>query len=128
MSEGTRKKMITFNGINGETGDYLTDPLTAEELMERVNRSLWKADHLKDLNNRQFGSQASLRVLPEYGDGSDLKRVGWGIIFPARAAPDRVDKILLALDKLIQLRKEAAGGKFKILPGWSRPPLEGQQA
>jgi hypothetical protein len=114
MGDQAEMGKITFNGINGDTGGYLTDPLTAEELVERVNQALWSQDHLGALKNRKFGTEASFKVLPEYGDGSQVKRVGWGIIFPAGADPDQVDDILEALDGLVQFRKKEAGKYFKI--------------
>ena len=67
MNDQAEKGKITFNGVNGATGGYLTAPMTAEELVEWVNKALWGQDHLDELKNRHFGAEASIKVPPEYG-------------------------------------------------------------
>ena len=128
MGEETFKELITFNGINGATGSYLTDPMPVEDLIEVVKHQTWGEDQWNDLRTRKFGEEASFRVAPQYGDGSELKRVGWGLIFPAGADPAQVDGILSAMDELVQLRQEQSGKRFKIFRGKERILVEKRQA
>jgi hypothetical protein len=106
MNDQTADDLITFNGINGATGGYLTDPVPVETLVQAVKKQKWGDEHFNDLSFRMFGQQSDFKVLPEYGDGSDLKKVGWGIIFPAGADPTQVDKVLEAMEDLIKLRQD----------------------
>jgi phosphatidylserine/phosphatidylglycerophosphate/cardiolipin synthase-like enzyme len=43
----------------------------------------------------------------------DLKQSGWGVVFSAKTAPQEKAGILEALDPLLQLRKQQAGGAYE---------------
>ena len=117
MSDHDLDDFITFNGIDGASGGYLTGPMPVKDLVALVRHKHYDRDHLSDLRGRNLGGDISFRVMPQYGDGSETHKVGWGMIFPAGADPAHVDKILEAMDELVQLRQEQAGNRFKIYRG-----------
>lgn len=117
MSEETFQEEIHFNGIDGATGGYLTPAMPVEQVVELARKATLGEEQLADLSNKQFGQEHEFKVMPEYGDGSEIKKVGWGIIFPAGADPARVDDILKALQPLLDLRQSQAGSRFKIYRG-----------
>jgi hypothetical protein len=117
MSEHDLNDLITFNGINGASGGYLTKPMPVKDLVELVRHKHWDQDHLNDLRGRGLVEDISFRVMPQYGDGSEIHKVGWGMIFPAGADPALVDHILESMDELVQLRREQTGHRFKIFRG-----------
>jgi cell division protein ZapA (FtsZ GTPase activity inhibitor) len=117
MTENDLDEFITFNGINGDSGSYLTEPMPVNVLVDLVRHKHWNRDHLSDLRGRNLGGDISFRVMPQYGDGSEPRKVGWGMIFPAGADPAQVDKILEAMDELVQLRREQTGDRFKVYRG-----------
>jgi hypothetical protein len=117
MIENDLNDLITFNGINGASGGYLTEPMPVEDLVDLVRHKHWDQDHLNDLRGRGMVEDISFRVMPQYGDGSEIHKVGWGMIFPAGANPAQVDHILEAMDELVQLRREQTGYRFKIFRG-----------
>lgn len=117
MSELNDEPLVSFNGINGATGEYLTPPTPVEQVAAAARNLSWRREHLDDLRGRVFDTAQAMSVLPQFGDGSDIQRVGWGVIFPASARPEHVDAILAALEPLIHLRKQAAGKRFRIYQG-----------
>ncbi|MBE0699972.1 MAG: hypothetical protein IH586_23850, partial [Anaerolineaceae bacterium] len=128
MTQDTQDDLIYINGISGETGTYAVNPLSINDLTSAALRQNLSADQWNDIQTRQFHKQDSFQILPQYGDGSDLKKARWGIIFPAAADPGQVDAILLALDRLVSLREKQMGGKARIYRGadgfqWRRPPV-----
>ncbi len=113
-------QLISFNGIDGVTGEYLMQPMTVDALAETARRFTFGKDsaHYDDLEKKfQSTTEVDFKVSSEFGDPADLKNVGWGIIFPAGADPAQVDAILEAMDELVQLRREQAGQRFKIYRG-----------
>lgn len=109
--------LIYLNGISGVTGSYSVPPMTLEDFTAIVKARISSPAHLTDLQARQLQSQASFEIAPMYGDGSNLAKARWGIVFPAGADPARVDAILAALDPLISLRREQTKGEIKIYRG-----------
>ncbi len=130
MTDQNDSNLIYFNGINGETGTYSDEPIAVDVFARTVAaRHGWSPQHWNDLNKREELKQPDFGVLAEHGDGSDIKRVGWGLIFPASADPAQVDAILQALDPLVRLRETQMGRPAKIYRGgdgvrWTQPPGE----
>ncbi len=130
MTDQTDSNLIYFNGINGATGTYAEAPMPIDEFVRAVAAHHgWSPQHWADLQRREFLRESAFRVLPEYGDGSDIKQSGWGLIFPAQADPAQVDAILQALEPLIRLREEQMGHPVKIYRGsdglrWWQPTGE----
>ena len=113
-------QLITFNGIDGVTGDYLTQPMPVDALAETARKFTFGKDsaHYNDLEKKfQSTVEVDFKVSSEFGDPADLKNVGWGMIFPAGADPRQIDAILEAMDELVQLRREQSGQRFKIYRG-----------
>lgn len=117
MTQGAQGELIYLNGIDGEKGTYAFEPLTIEDLKNAAVRQVWSPEHWDDLQVREFNKETHYQVLPQFGEGDDLKRTRWGIIFPAGADPGQVDQILLAVDKLVSLREKQMGRKAKIYRG-----------
>ena len=115
MADQTDSNLIYFNGINGATGAYTDDPMPLEEFVRTVaERHGWSPQHWNDIQQREFLKQPDFGVLAEHGDGSDIRLVGWGLVFPASAEGAQVDAILQALDPLVRLREEQMGRPAKI--------------
>lgn len=100
---------LTFNGVNGATGEYGLPPMTAEEL-SRLLRGEDKPENLAELrfrrqqqDNRHFGVKEGV-------DPKRLDEAGWGVIFAHDADP----AIREALAPLLDLRREQAGDLFKV--------------
>lgn len=112
-------ELIYLNGIDGATGGYLTDSsISVDALSEMAKRHTWGEEEWQGIESRHNEvTGAAFAPMPEYGDGSDLKLAGWGMIFPAGAESRQVDAILEAMDELVQHRKDKAGKRFKIYRG-----------
>ncbi len=98
---------ITFNGIDGTTGEYLMPPLTISELSHLARGETLDAEHLADLQARS-GRSGRLPMRPLEGiDPKNLAETGWGVIFPYGADP----AIRAALKELLDLRRSQASLK-----------------
>lgn len=82
--------MIYFNGIDGETGDYLLAPQTVDDLLAKLTAPRRRS------GRRRLGFQQS----PD-----DLATVGWGVLWPEGVDADR----RRALRPLIEQRSEQMG-------------------
>jgi hypothetical protein len=78
---------LVFNGINAATGDYLTRPMTPEELVQfAAGQPAEPKEHLNEFNER-------VRQLKDHWDVAegidrrDLAQTGWGVIFAHDADP-----------------------------------------
>jgi DNA/RNA endonuclease G (NUC1) len=119
--------MVTFNGINGRTGDYLIPAQTVEQLVvaargEDVTQQLKSELAAK----RREVAEGSFGIRPGH-DASNLQEAGWGIIAPENVSP----AVLEALKPLIDLRKAQAGAKkehyFRQFIGPARTSTSGQR-
>ncbi len=116
VSEG----IVSFNGINGATGGYLTPEMTAadvsgiaqgEKLDEKYRNHL---DELKLLKNYEALGK---KFAPEEGvDPKRIDQTGWGIIF-AFADKDKVAAWKEALKPLLDWRKKQAGALYREFIG-----------
>ncbi len=70
----SRPDLITINGINGDTGTYLTAPLPVEQFVEAARRHTWNAAHWGDLQARVFARQANYGVLPWFQGEEEKNR------------------------------------------------------
>jgi hypothetical protein len=71
-----------FNGVNGETGQYLLEPMTARRLSE-VIRGNKSDENLKELQWRKREEQRKGKTLGLMDDldPRNLAEAGWGIVF-----------------------------------------------
>lgn len=107
---------VWFNGLNGDTGDYLVDPLTPEELSLRVPRHLgqqqdWVEDEKSDLED------PFRKPILDVDRPWDLSETGWGVIF----APGIDRGVKLALEELLEHRRHQVG---TVHPTYYRDDLD----
>ena len=107
---------LTFNGIDGTTGEYLLTLRPAEIA------ALWQGEtvdpqHLQDLRERDRRAKEKVFAPMPGVDTSDLAQAGWAVIFPYDSDP----AIETALTPLIEHRREQASKtdarRFKIFRG-----------
>jgi len=103
--------LLTFNGIQAETGDYLLPPMTAEELAAIAAGEPLDAAHLTDLRWRRRQDSESHFAVKEGVDPKDLAQSGWGVIFARDADP----AIREALAPLLALRRAQAAAQDERL-------------
>ena len=106
------EKKLTFNGINGATGDYGLPPMTGDELAAFI-RGEGKPENLNELRFRHDQDIIAQLGVKEGVDPKKLAEAGWGIIFAHDADP----AIKEALSDLIALRTEQAGAHFRLYEG-----------
>ncbi|WP_437302819.1 C25 family cysteine peptidase [Sorangium sp. So ce388] len=100
---------LHFNGLNGTTGRYLVEPMTAAEIVERVGGGA-PPGNLAELRHKV--QLVSYPVQPG-NDPARLDQAGWAVIFAADASHAVRD----ALEPLLALRREQAGARFKVFEG-----------
>lgn len=110
------EELLYFNGVNGDTGSYDLDPMSAERLFA-VLRGVAEPENLNELKYRnQWETEDHYGVIAGV-DPNDVAESGWGIIFPAEETPKFVPAVKAALQPLLDLRREQAGDLFRIYEG-----------
>jgi hypothetical protein len=103
--------ILTFNGIDGDSGGYLLNPMPAEELGKVARGEKIDPKYVKELDawlkNRREGHYAVV----DWVDPKDLAQSGWGVIFAFGADP----AIREALSELLEHRKRQATQKKEHL-------------
>lgn len=100
--------LLVANGIDGDTGGYLTPMVPLAQIAHALRGELAPGD--RDLRRRQQEDEDHFGVV--YGrNPEDLGSVGWGVVIPPGFDPDMLE----ALDPLIRLREEQADGLFRRL-------------
>jgi hypothetical protein len=106
---------LFLNGIDVETGSYLTPGITTEMVARLARGQSLEGSDLRDVRMRR-----SLDAMTQYqmgvGEGidpNDLSQAGWSIIFPSSLPPKELDAILEALQPLLDLRKAQAKSLYK---------------
>ena len=102
-----------FNGVDAETGGYITPPTTGKSLSQAIysDQDVLITDHMQqsDLRTNLTDDNYSFeRMRERYSDHNDLKQTGWGIIYAAEDS-EHFEEIKKALKALIALRQEQAG-------------------
>src|SRR5262245_7816365 len=94
---------LTFNGIDGATGSYLT-PLTTEQVAALAQGAPIETAHLEELECR-YRRETEEKFGPIEGvDPKDLSSAGWGVVF----AHDAPAALYDALRPLLEHRKTQA--------------------
>lgn len=104
MDEGDTSERLFYNGINGLTGEYLFDPVSADDLSNVAQGREIDQDHLEELQDRASNPAHYCTI-----EGIDQKKVeeaGWGVIFAL--GDERADAIKEALSPLLAHRKKQA--------------------
>ncbi len=110
------EELLYFNGVNGDTGNYDLDPMTAARLFD-VLRGVAEADNIKELAYRvQWETEEHLGVVDGV-DPTKIEEAGWGVIFPADPEGKFVPAIKNALKPLLDLRQSQAGEFFRVYEG-----------
>jgi hypothetical protein len=101
-------------GINGSTGRYLDEPLTAQEVGDAALKQVkqQKSAEVRVLKARAALEEPSMAAAMDV-DVRELREAGWGVIF-ARDADPRVKE---ALQPLLDHRWEEAGDLFRVYDG-----------
>ena len=109
------EELLTFNGIDATSGEYLVEPTTAEEFRQLALGERYDKTHISELSNRDgVRKQPDYAPIPEVEDPSDLSQSGWGVIFPADVAEELVDAIEDALGELLRHREGTAGDRYRV--------------
>lgn len=97
---------LVFNGIDAETGGYLTE-FSLDQLAAIAQGAKLDAVGDAEIRNRAALADKSLEVADGI-DRENLAQTGWGVIFAADADPAIKD----ALKPLLDLRKTQAGNYY----------------
>ena len=107
MSE---QSLLVLNGIDVETGDYLTPTLSVPEVAAALRGPGTPPPGSPDLRRRRQDDEDHFGVV--YGrDPQDLASVGWAVV----SAPAFDPRAREALEPLLRLREEQAGSLFRRL-------------
>ena len=115
------------NGINGDTGEYLTPKVTADDIVKRQfpggaaalleqRKKVLNDEQLSALKNKVDLGKDHLGV-KENVAADKLDQAGWGVIFAQGADP----AIVAALRPLLDHRKREAGTRYRELGPGSDP-------
>src|SRR3954454_2187681 len=99
---------LIFNGIDGETGEYLTPPISLLQTKEILRGARRDKDHLSDLADRKVNQTAKHYGVRVGIDPKKLGEAGWGVLFAKDADPTIYEAISLLLK---HRRKEASAIK-----------------
>jgi len=77
--------LLYFNGVDGESGDYETQPLSLDALAKVAQGEKLDPEDLKDLKAKHEAKTSGLEnfAAKEGVDVKDLASTGWGVIFAA---------------------------------------------
>ena len=103
--------LLHFNGINGATGGYELQPMTAEIMAKVVAGEVLDEGELIELEKRM----SDHLLVREGVDPKDLAQSGWGVIF---AKDDgQVPALQDALGELLTHRQSQAGERYREYTG-----------
>lgn len=110
MTDDRASDVLVINGIDVDTGEYLTPATTVAALAGALRADPVVGTGTSDLRRRRQQDEDHFGVV--YGrDPQDLASVGWGIVVPPEPDP----AVLEALEPLLRRREEEAGGLFQRL-------------
>ncbi|MBN2392954.1 MAG: hypothetical protein JXR84_19645 [Anaerolineae bacterium] len=100
---------VSFNGINGATGEYLFDPLTPQQISQVVQGEKLDDYHVKELKLRHERDDPD--QLGIAADARNLAETGWGVIFAYKDTDEHkkhIREIKGALGELLAHRRAQA--------------------
>jgi len=98
-------KDIYFNGINGATGEYTTEPMNFDELAQLIKGEPVDKDHIDRMEQSSSNLRRDSFGMPFGTDPSDVKQAGWAVVFHAEESTAVKD----ALAPLIEHRRTQIG-------------------
>jgi hypothetical protein len=106
---------LTFNGIDAETGSYLTPPSSADLIADLVVSRSQDRALLSEQRGRHMRSTETTLGPREGVDPKDLSQTGWAVVFAADEDPD----VVAALRPLIDHRRAQVGDerRHRVLTG-----------
>jgi hypothetical protein len=101
---------LFLNGVDADTGGYLTEGITTEQIAKVARGQTLDANDLKDIRTRRSLDQAKTDHfgVTEGIDPNKLEEAGWGVIFPADLPQKSLDAVKEALKPLLDHRREQA--------------------
>jgi hypothetical protein len=110
MNADAGSKELVFNGVDLDTGEYLTPPVPLSELAEKIRAEQTGGAHVDELRRRRQEEEADYGIV--YGpDPEDIGQAGWGLVIPR----DLDQAVLKALGPLVSIRREQAGDLYQQL-------------
>lgn len=104
-------EQLVFNGIDGDSGDYLLRPLSPEEVVKLARGETVDEAVKAELEDR-IEDKVRVPLSVTFGvDPTNLAEAGWGVIF-AWDDRERAPAIMEALRPLLDLRQAQAGGSY----------------
>lgn len=97
-------ELLSFNGIDGASGEYLLPPMSPSEIVKFAQGEPVDPAHLAELRQRWQAISEAHYGLVEGIDSSNLAESGWGVIFAYDADP----AIREALSELLDHRRRLA--------------------
>ncbi len=110
-----QEELLTFNGVDGASGDYLLPAMTPRQLTETLAGRDVLAEVKKWLQRFATGSLRILRrgglfmAADEAIDHSNPRAAGWGVVFAADTDP----AVREALSGLLSHRRQQIGPRYK---------------
>ena len=100
-------ELLVFNGIDGATGTYSQQALSAAEISKLIRGEKTDDRHSQELKFRHDAATEAHFGVKRGVDPEDLAQAGWGVIFAHDADP----AIAEALGELLQHRREQASAE-----------------
>lgn len=100
---------LTFNGINGLTGQYLFTDLSVADISRIALGEHVDQTHLLELKRRYESSKTTTFGPIEEVDPTNLEEAGWGVVFEHGAEP----ALREALRPLLEHRRIQAGQRYR---------------
>lgn len=98
------EELLVFNGIDGASGGYLLEPLSATALSRRIRGDGAAEPQAQELRQRSESATAAHFGVKRGVDPENLAQAGWGVIFAHDADP----AIAEALSELLTHRQAQA--------------------
>ena len=120
MADETANIQLTFNGIDGASGDYLLPPMSPADISRIAQGEKLDEAHLRELKI-WFQRTTEATLGPKEGvDPKKIEETGWGVIF-AFEDMDKVPAVKEALSELLNHRQAQANRLAAALPRVQRP-------
>jgi hypothetical protein len=101
---------LVLNGVDLDTGEYLSPPVPLGEVAENIRAEQPGGAHAAELRRRRQDDEAHYGVM--YGsDPEHIDQAAWGLVIPRDFDQD----VLEALQPLVSIRREQAGDLYQQL-------------